>query len=76
VVSPPFELTRSDFGTTTGTYYAFNQSADVITPENAAGHIFINIPSVALDVVLNTSLMRFCERKIRRPRQHPGLQGG
>jgi hypothetical protein len=55
VVSPPFELTRSDFGTTTGTYYAFNQTADVITPENAAGHIVINIPSVTLDPVLNTS---------------------
>ena len=56
VVSPPFELTRSDIGTTTGTYYAFNQSVNEITPANAAGHIFINIPSVALDVVLNTSL--------------------
>ncbi len=56
-VSPPFELTRSDFGTTTGTYYAFNQTADVITPANAAGHIFINIPSVTLDVVLNASRM-------------------
>ena len=55
-VSPPFELTRSDIGTTTGTYYAFNQSVNEITPANAAGHIFINIPSVALDVVLNTSL--------------------
>jgi len=51
-----FELMKSAVGTTTGTYYAFSQSAET-TPANAAGHIVINIPSVALDVVLNASRM-------------------
>lgn len=57
VVSSPLGLTRSDFGTTTGMYYAFNQSANETVPANAAGYVFIVVPSVALDIVLNASPM-------------------
>ncbi len=50
-ISSPFELAKSDFGI----YYAFNQSVNEITPANAAGCIFVDIPSVRLDVVLDAT---------------------
>jgi hypothetical protein len=50
-----FELTESDVGTTTGSYYVFPSGAWDLHPENAAGSIYIDIPKVRLDVVLSNS---------------------
>jgi PGF-CTERM protein len=55
LVNPPFELTKSAIGTTTGSYYAFNATARDIRVANSVGYVNIEIPDVTLDVVLNDS---------------------
>ena len=56
-VSGPLELTKSAVGTTTGTtYYAFASGADPSNRLAATGTVFIEKPSVKLDVVLNKTI--------------------
>jgi PGF-CTERM protein len=53
-----FELTSSDFGTTTGTYYVFPITASISDPVPAGTQtLYVDIPKVTLDVVLQKSLI-------------------
>ena len=50
-----FELTPSAVGSTTGTYYTFGDTPDVLAPADSSGYVIVKFPSTALDVVLNNS---------------------
>ena len=59
-VSDPsdFELAASDFGTITGTYHLFLSGVDIGAPNAdtlAIGSVYVDIPKVTFDVVLNKS---------------------
>ncbi len=51
-----FELTSSDFGTTTGTYHVLPINASISEPvPNGTPSLYVEIPKVTLDVVLQKS---------------------
>jgi len=52
MVTPPFELTKSDVGTTTGEYYAFNGTTSTALRDQSSGKVDIQIPTTKLDVML------------------------
>jgi trimeric autotransporter adhesin len=56
VVDPTdFDLIASAVGTTTGTYYALEATDDIGTSPAGLPFVVVDIPNVALDVVLNNS---------------------
>jgi len=63
LISPPFELTKTAVGTTTGTYYAFNNDADTADRTAANGTIYVENPRVTIDVMLNKSVTSTGDRK-------------
>jgi len=53
LVSPGFEISKTDVGTTTGPYYAFGTGT--LDKGKEIGYVNIELPSVTLDVMLNSS---------------------
>jgi len=49
-----FDLTATEIGSTTGTWYAFNRTP-FTNPDAAAGSILVSVPSTNLDVLLGTT---------------------
>jgi hypothetical protein len=58
MVAPPFELTKSDVGTTTGEYYAFNGTSSAANRSLNSGKVDIQIPTAKLDVMLAAGLRK------------------
>jgi len=52
-VPSKFDVSKALVGTTTGIYYAFNDTVVDVKKENAVGTVDVRIPSVNLDIVLN-----------------------
>jgi len=49
-----FDLTATEIGSSTGTWYAFNKTP-FTNPDGAAGSIIVSVPSTNLDVLLGTT---------------------